>query len=243
MSQLSTISLRNKHTYRSKHQYLSYLHCFIKIIQIWNYWKCHGGLRQVFKMMLSRWRSHWMVKFMIANQKTSSKRQFKIFPDFCRLDIGPTKVSSCTFMVLSWKSTRMTSFELALHLRLLPKDTSVMSRLYLYGPRWMWTDQSRLWIWFYFLRRIKLDDLIPELAVLFDIRTKNASLMSIVSHNLWVMHYSGSETCFRGDMFQKVELKLSTVLILHWYRIDVQGSSWQSTTTVPFPNFKSRQGS
>ena len=167
--------------------------------------------------MLSRWRSHWMVKFMIANQKTSSKRQFKIFPDFCRLDIGPTKVSSCTFMVLSWKSTRMTSFELALHLRLLPKDTSVMSRLYLYGPRWMWTDQSRLWIWFYFLRRIKLDDLIPELAVLFDIRTKNASLMSIVSHNLWVMHYSGSETCFRGDMFQKVELKLSTVLILYWY--------------------------
>ena len=137
--------------------------------------------------MLSRWRSHWMVKFMIANQKTSSKRQFKIFPDFCRLDIGPTKVSSCTFMVLSWKSTRMTSFELALHLRLFPKDTSVMSRLYLYGPRWMWTDQSRLWIWFYFLRRIKLDDLIPELAVLFDIRTK-----TLHSWVLWAIIY---ESC------------------------------------------------
>ena len=126
------------------------------------------------------------------------------------------------------------------------KDTSVMSRLYLYAP----IDECEPTSLdcesdFYFLRRIKLDDLISELAVLFDIRTKNASLMSIVSHNLWVMHYSGSETCFRGDMFQKVEtqLKLSTVLILHWYRIDVQGSSWQSTTTVPFPNIKSRQGS
>ena len=60
-----------------------------------------------------------------------------------------------------------------------------MSRLYLYAP----TDECEPTSLdcesdFYFLRRIKLDDLISELAVLFDIRTKNASLMSIVSHNL-----------------------------------------------------------
>ena len=51
--------------------------------------------------------------------------------------------------------------------------------------------------------------------------TENASLMSFVSHNLWDMHYSGSETCFRVDKFQKVEaqLKVSTVQVLVWYRI------------------------
>ena len=45
------------------------------------------------------------------------------------------------------------------------------------------------------------------------------------------MHYSGSETCFRVDMFQKVEAdKYCTGTTLVPY--SCQGSPWQSTMTV-----------